>query len=76
MSLSECGGVCSRVRTSDDCQSVSAAAVLYADMRGELGGDKGMMKFPSTIGTLGPDTLGIDAVMVVLEDSQQRSCED
>jgi hypothetical protein len=52
MSLSECGGVCSRVRTSEVCHSVSTGAVLYADMRGELGGDKGMMKFPSTIGTL------------------------
>jgi hypothetical protein len=50
MSLSECGGVCSRVRMSADCHSFSAGVVLYADMRGELGGDKGMMKFPSTIG--------------------------
>jgi hypothetical protein len=52
MSLSECGGVCSNVLTSDDCHSLSAVVVLYADMRGELGGDKGMRKLPSTIGTL------------------------
>jgi hypothetical protein len=25
--------------------------VLYADMRGELGGESGMNRFPSTIGT-------------------------
>lgn len=51
MSLSECGGVCSSALTSDDCHSLSAGVVLYADMRGEVGGDKGIMKFPSTIGT-------------------------
>ena len=50
MSLSECGGVCSRVLKSDGCHSLSARVVLYADMRGEVGGDKGMMEFPSTIG--------------------------
>jgi hypothetical protein len=50
MSLSECGGVCSSVLMSDECQSLSAVIELYADMRGELGGDKGMRKLPSTIG--------------------------
>jgi hypothetical protein len=40
MSLSECGGVCSNVLTSDVCHSLSALLELYADMRGELGGDK------------------------------------
>jgi hypothetical protein len=52
MSLSECGGVCSNVLTSDVCHSLSALLELYADMRGELGGDKGMRKLPSTIGAL------------------------
>jgi hypothetical protein len=50
MSLSECGGVCSKVLSSDDCHSLSAEVVLYADMCGELGGDKGTRKLPSTIG--------------------------
>lgn len=53
MSLSEWGGVCSNVLTSVECQSLSAEVVLYADMRGELGGDRGIRKFPSTIGTSG-----------------------
>ena len=51
MSLSECGGVFSSVLTSD-CQLLSAEVVLYADMRGELGGDRGTIKLPSTIGAL------------------------
>lgn len=58
MSLSECGGVCSSVLTSDDDHSLSAVVVLYADMRGEQGGDKGMMKFPSTIDTSTEGTKG------------------
>lgn len=35
---------------SDDCHSLSAE-VVYADIRGELGGESGMKRFPSTIGT-------------------------
>jgi hypothetical protein len=44
--------VCSKVLSSDDCHSLSAEVVLYADMCGELGGDKGTRKLPSTIGAL------------------------
>lgn len=33
------------------CQSLSAEVVLYADIRGELGGERGMKRFPSTIET-------------------------
>jgi hypothetical protein len=63
MSLSECGGVCSKF-LSEDCHSVSAGAVLYADMRGELGGDKGMMKLPSTIGTLVDENWGVVMLLI------------
>jgi hypothetical protein len=58
MSLSECGGVCSSVLISDECHSLSAVVELYADMRGELGGDKGMRKLPSTIGALEQGVVG------------------
>ena len=54
MSLSECGGVCPSALMSD--HSLSADVVVYANMRGELGGDKGMMKFPLTIGASETDT--------------------
>jgi hypothetical protein len=57
MSLSECGGVCSRVLYSDDGHSLSAEVVLYADMCGELGGDKGTRKLPSTIGAFETDIM-------------------
>lgn len=51
MSPSEWAEEGSRDLMSDDCHSFSAGVVLYADMRGELGGERGMNKFPSTIGT-------------------------
>jgi len=52
MSLSECAEVGSKALISEVCHSFSAGVVLYADMRGELGGESGMKRFPSTIGTL------------------------
>lgn len=59
MSLSECGGVFARVLTPVDCHSLSVADAPYADMCGELGGDKGMRKFPSTIGAFGGGGTGV-----------------
>ena len=56
MSPSECAEVGSKDLMSDDCQSFSAGVVLYADIRGELGGESGMKRFPSTIGTFVDDS--------------------
>lgn len=53
MSLSDWPEEGSKDFKSADGQSFSAVVVLYADMRGELGGESGINKFPSTIGTLG-----------------------
>jgi hypothetical protein len=51
MSPSECAEVGSNDLMSEVCHSFSAGVVLYADIRGELGGESGMKRFPSTIGT-------------------------
>lgn len=50
MSQSECGGVCSSVFKLESCHSFSAVDMPYAELRDEVGGDKGMLKFPSIIG--------------------------
>lgn len=50
MSQSECGGVCSSVFKLESCHSLSAVDMPYAELRGEVGGDRGTLKLPSTIG--------------------------
>jgi hypothetical protein len=42
-------------------------------MRGELGGDKGMMKFPSTIGNLVDDFWGLALQLIDGSGSGQTS---
>lgn len=50
MSQSECGGVCSSALMLEDCHSFSAVVMPYAELRGEVGGDRGTMELPSIIG--------------------------
>jgi hypothetical protein len=64
MSPSECEEVLSKDLISDECHSLSAGVVLYADIRGELGGESGMKRFPSTIGAFKDGVLRADIVLV------------
>lgn len=58
MSLSLCAELLSKDLMSAVGHSLSAGAVLYADMCGELGGERGMKRFPSTIGTFADGRMG------------------
>ena len=58
MSLSLCAELFSKDLMSAVGHSLSAGAVLYADMCGELGGERGMKRFPSTIGTFADGWMG------------------
>lgn len=66
MSPSWCDEFVSKALISEVCQSFSAGVVLYADIRGELGGESGMKRLPSTICTLGDESYEVDVKVLLL----------
>lgn len=66
MSPSWCDEFVSKVLISEVCQSFSAGVVLYADIRGELGGESGMKRLLSTICTLEDESYEVDVKVLLL----------